>query len=182
MTDKSQDIDSFTIRRARKGDMQAFATIYEAYGRRCYNLALRMSGSRAMAEDVVHDTFLKIMGRFRSYRGEASLWSWVRAITANTTINAMNQRKWWTSLDAATQSDTPSMPPPSQMDTRGERQHGISNILGTLAPQARTVLLLHDLEGMTHKEIADLFGQSESFSKSVLHRARKQLEGYLEHE
>ena len=92
MTDKSQDIDSFTIRRARKGDMQAFATIYEAYGRRCYNLALRMSGSRAMAEDVVHDTFLKIMGRFRSYRGEASLWSWVRAITANTTINAMNQR------------------------------------------------------------------------------------------
>lgn len=182
MTDNLQEIDSLTMQRARKGEMQAFAAIYEAYGKRCYNLALRMSGSRAMAEDVVHDTFLKIMRRFRSYRAEASLWSWVRAITANTTINAMNQRKWWTSLDAITQSDTPSMPPPSQTDMSGEREHDISSILQTLAPQARTVLLLHDLEGMTHKEIADLFGQSESFSKSVLHRARKQLEGYLHHE
>ena len=175
-------IDELTIQRARNGDMQAFAIIYEAYAKPCYNLALRISGSPAVAEDVVHDAFIKIMGRIGSFRGDAPLWSWVRQITANTTINNLARRKWWRSLEELTESAGATMPEPGALDTSGAAQHDITRLLGQLTPQARAVLLLHDLEGMTHAEIAEVFGQTESFSKSVLHRARKQLKALTEDE
>ncbi|MDX1570234.1 MAG: sigma-70 family RNA polymerase sigma factor [Xanthomonadales bacterium] len=174
-------IDEQTIRRARRGETEAFAEIYAAYAKRCFNLALRISGNRAVAEDVVHDAFIKVMQKIRTYRGEASLWSWIRQITANTTINVLARRKWWRSLDALTDADGDwSMPEPGSSDDRGAAEHDLVTLLGRLPVQARTVLILHDMEGMTHKEIGALFGQTESFSKSVLFRARKQLESDLQ--
>lgn len=160
--------------------MTAFATIYDLYAKRCYNLALRMTGSEAIAEDVVHDTFIKLMQKIKSFRGEASFWSWLRQVTANTTINILNRRKWWRSLDALTDDEYGHMPEPAANDGSGAHQHDLTALLGALSPQARTVLLLHDMEGMTHAEIATIFEQTESFSKSVLHRARKQLKGLIE--
>lgn len=174
-------VDQEAIRRARRGDMQAFAAMYEAFSGPCYNLALRISGNRAVAEDVVHDTFVKVMKKIGSFRGEASLWTWLRQITVNTTINELARRKWWRPLDAEIGAGSGwSMPEPGAGDDRGATEHDLVSLLERLPVQARTVLILHDMEGMTHAEIGELFDRTESFSKSVLFRARKQLQAYLE--
>ncbi len=171
-------IDEATVKRARKGDMSAIASIYRVFAKPCYNLALRIAGDPAVAEDIVHDTFVKVIGKIGRFRGPAPLWAWVRRITVNTTINHLNRRRWLLPLTDAEHGDQPvpaSTPVPSPA-----LQHDVQTLVAVLDAKARAVLLLHDLEGLTHREIAALFGQTESFSKSILFRARKRLRAYLD--
>ncbi len=165
------------IRRARRGDKQAFGEMYQVFAKPCYNLALRIARSPAVAEDIVHDTFIKIIQRLKSYRGDAPLWAWVRQVTVNTALNDLQKRKWLVPVE---HPEDMRLDEPISNAPAGAVQHDLDQILGTLSIQARTVLLLHDMEGMTHKEIALHFNQTESFSKSVLFRARKQLSRQLE--
>lgn len=172
----SLTVDDMTIERAKRGDMNAMAHIYEVFSRPCFNLALRITGSPAVAEDIVHDTFIKVIEKIHKYRGDAPLWPWLRRITTNTTINCLNRRKWMRPLaDAEDGFGREKLTPITDSGDQAANQHDLETLLGSLDPRSRAVLLLHDLEGMTHLEIAALFGQSESFSKSILSRARKQL-------
>ena len=168
-------IDEATVKRAQKGDMNAIASIYKVLAKPCYNLALRIAGSSAVAEDIVHDTFIKVIGKISRFRGQAPLWAWVRQITVNTTINHLNRRKWLLPLPEDGVEQLPE-PTPVQLPAM---QHDALTLLKQLSPQARAVLLLHDLEGLTHREIGTLFGQTESFSKSVLFRARQRLQTFI---
>ena len=68
---------------ARRGDMDACAAIYRRYGTACYNLALRILGERAAAEDVVQEVFLKMMNTLSGFRGDAPFGVWLKRMTAN---------------------------------------------------------------------------------------------------
>ncbi|MFK7956719.1 MAG: RNA polymerase sigma factor [Lysobacterales bacterium] len=171
-------VDELTVRRAQRGDTDAMAAIYQILGKPCYNLAYRMAGSTAVAEDIVHDTFIKVINKIHRYRGPAPLWAWVRQITFNTTINHLNRRKWTAPMAEAEQIENTLEDPAAQ--SRPLAQLDAETLLAQLTPQARAVVLMHDLEGMTHREIAEVFEQTESFSKSVLFRARKQLKSLIE--
>jgi len=174
------EIDELTIQRAKRGDTDAFAKLYTAYSKPCYNLAYRIAGNQAIAEDAVHDTFIKVMDKISQFRGKVPFWAWLRRIATNTTINILNRRKWMTSLDEINDSEnTIHALETAFNDNQGETEHDIEFFLSKLAPQSRAVLLLHDMEGMTHSEIASLFEQTESFSKSILFRARKQLQVFI---
>ena len=102
----------------------------------------------------------------------------MRQITFNTTINHLNRRKWTAPLETAEQIEQTW--PDDAAEARAPASHDAEKLLSRLSPQARAVVLMHDLEGMTHREIAAVFEQTESFSKSVLFRARKQLKALLE--
>ncbi len=165
-----QTLDAMTLERARRGDMSAFATIYELYGSACYNLALRVLGEPAAAEDIVQEVFLKMIGNLRSFRGDAPFGAWLKRLSANATIDVVRARTRFGVDDADTLLD--SMP---TLAMDAQTQTDAWSLLMDLPARARAVVIMHDVEGYTHKELADLFGQSESWSKSVLARALKRL-------
>jgi RNA polymerase sigma factor (sigma-70 family) len=161
-----QDVDAMTLARAQRGDMQAFAIIYERFGRACFNLALRMLGQRQQAEDLVQEVFLKMMDTIRSYRGDAPFGAWLKRMAVNACIDQLRRQRGNAEEDPeALFAHMPSdgVEAASLVDA--------SSLLARLSPRARAVLVLHEFEGYTHTELATLFGQSESYSKSILARA-----------
>jgi len=167
----AQRVDAMTLARAQAGDMQAFATLYSSFGKPCFNLALRILGNRAQAEDLVQEVFLKMFGAIRSYRGDAPFGSWLKRMAVNATIDQLRGQRHEADVDAeaifAQQPALDSTGPAIALDAW--------SLLQRLPARARAVLVLHEFEGYTHTELAELFGQSESYSKSILARALKRL-------
>jgi RNA polymerase sigma-70 factor (ECF subfamily) len=164
------ELDRVTLERARRGEMAAFAAIYERFGGACYNLALRVLGEPAAAEDIVQEIFLKLMVSLRGFRGDAPFGAWLKRMTANATIDALRVHQRFRDDDPDTLFE--SMPTRA---TDAEDRADAWAILMRLPPRARAVVVLHEVEGYTHREMAELFGQSESYSKSILARALKRL-------
>jgi RNA polymerase sigma-70 factor (ECF subfamily) len=162
----AQNVEAMTLARAQRGDMQAFAILYQCFGRACFNLALRMLGERQLAEDLVQEVFLKMMDTIGSYRGDAPFGAWLKRLAANACIDQLRKQRYGAEDDsealfAHLASDAPEAA--SRVD--------VLSLLARLPARARAVLVLHEFEGYTHTELAALFGQSESYSKSILARA-----------
>lgn len=164
------ELDRVTLERARRGEMTAFAAIYERFGGACYNLALRVLGEPAAAEDIVQEIFLKLMGSLRGFRGDAPFGAWLKRMTANATIDALRAHQRFRDEDPDALFE--AMPAPA---ADAEDRADAWSMLMRLPPRARAVVILHEVEGYTHREMAELFGQSESYSKSILARALKRL-------
>ncbi len=166
----AQIVDASVLARAQRGDMQAFATLYSCFGQSCYGLALRLTSSTAQAEDLVQEVFLKLIETIRSYRGEAPFGAWLKRMTANAAIDQLRRNKRFADVDPEAMFaafETNESGPAQRLDAL--------SLLQKLPPRARAILVLHELEGYTHTEIAKLFGQSESYSKSILSRGLQRL-------
>jgi len=174
-------IDPGVVRRAAGGDAKAHEIIYRAFATPVYSICLRFTKAPANAEDLVQETFIEIMRSIASFRGEAALGSWIRRIAV--TKSLMFLRSAWTKRGQALADGWDDM-------TAGDAvSHGISShpddamdldaALANLPDVSRAVIWLHDVEGFTHKEIADLMGKTESFSKSQLSRAYQRLRPML---
>jgi RNA polymerase sigma-70 factor (ECF subfamily) len=163
-------LERSTLERARRGDMDACASIYRRFGTACFNLALRILGERAAAEDVVQEVFLKMIKTLPGFRGDAPFGVWLKRMTANATIDAVRANQRFADEDP--EALFASM---ASRATEADAQVDAWTLLMRLPPRARAVLVLHELEGYTHKELSGLFGQSESYSKSILARALKKL-------
>jgi len=167
----AQVLDDITLQRARRGDADAFAAIYDRYGVACYNLALRILGEPSAAQDIVHDVFVRLIGGLRSFRGDAPFGAWLKRMVTNATIDALRGRQRFIDVeDEALATFAPST------DDAEDRVDAWA-LLMRLPPRARAIVVLHEVEGYTHKELAQWFGQSESYSKSILARALAQLHG-----
>jgi RNA polymerase sigma-70 factor (ECF subfamily) len=165
-----QDLDRITLERARRGDMDACASIYRRFGTACFNLALRILGERAAAEDVVQEVFLKMIKTLPGFRGDAPFGVWLKRMTANATIDALRASQRFADEDPEAVFATMA-----SRSIDADARVDAWSLLMQLPPRERAVLVLHELEGYTHKELADLFGQSESYSKSILARALRKL-------
>ena len=167
----AQRVDAMTLARAQAGDMQAFAALYMMFGRPCFNLALRILGSRVQAEDLVQEIFLKMIGTIRSYRGEAPFGSWLKRMAVNAVIDQLRGQRH------AAESDSDSVQVAEAVSDASSPAAMVDawSLLQRLPARARAVLVLHEFEGYTHAELAGMFGQSESYSKSILARALKRL-------
>jgi RNA polymerase sigma-70 factor (ECF subfamily) len=175
-------IDDAIVRRAARGDARAHEIIYRAFATPVYSLSLRFTKVPAHAEDLVQETFIEVMRSLAKFRGEAALGSWIRRIAVTKAL--MFLRSAWTSRSQGLAEGFDDV-------TAGDNlSHGISRnpddaldldaALASLPDDARTVVWLHDVEGFTHKEIADFMGKTESFSKSQLSRAYQRLRPLLE--
>jgi len=166
----AREVEAMILARAQRGDMQAFAELYRYFGRACFQLALRVLGHRQQAEDMVHEVFLKMMDTIRSYRGDAPFGAWLKRLTVNACIDQLRRQRHSGEDDAeAIFANTASD------DAAAAEIVDTGSLLARLPPRARAVVVLHELEGYTHAELATLFRQSESYSKSVLARALKRL-------
>jgi len=163
------------IAAACAGDRQAHARLYELYAPLVYTLARRMLASAALAEDVLQETFVEVLGKIDTFRGDSGFGYWVRRIAVNKCL--MHLRSSWVSRRS---SDRP--PELAADDDRAERlesREALETALAALTPAARAVVWLHDVEGYTHREIAESMGKTTSFSKSQLARAHERLRELL---
>lgn len=167
----AQILDEITLQRARRGDADAFAAIYDRYSVACYNLALRILGDPSAAQDIVHDVFVRLIGGLRGFRGDAPFGAWLKRMVTNATIDALRGRQRYADVD-----DDALATITAATDDAEDRVDAWS-LLMRLPPRARAIVVLHEVEGYTHKELAQWFGQSESYSKSILARALAQLHG-----
>jgi RNA polymerase sigma-70 factor (ECF subfamily) len=174
-------IDPAIVKRAARGDARAHEIIYRAFATPVYAICLRFTRVPAHAEDLVQETFIEIMRSLAQFRGEAALGSWIRRIAVTKAL--MFLRTAWHSRGQALPEDwdevTPGNPASHGISSHPDEAIDLDAALAKLSSTSRTVVWLHDVEGFTHKEIAGLMGQSESFSKSQLSRAYQRLRPML---
>lgn len=176
------EIDPGIVRRAARGDVRAHEIIYRAYSAPVYSICLRFTRVPAQAEDLLQDTFMEVIRSVGGFRGDAPLGSWIRRIAVSKAL--MFLRSAWhrrgQSLDDDWDDVTPGRAESHGVSASPDHALDLDAALAALPAVSRTVVWLHDVEGFTHKEIAELMGKTESFSKSQLSRAYQRLRPILE--
>jgi RNA polymerase sigma-70 factor (ECF subfamily) len=162
--------------------MAAFEELYRRHGGRLFNVACRMTGSAADAEDLLQDVFLQVYRRIGSYRGEAALGTWLYRLAVNACLDHLRshqsrQRKA-TDFIEDVEGLEPVAHPSWQPDVALDRLD-LESAISRLPPSYRAAFVLHDVEGHLHHEVADMLGIAEGTSKSLLHKARMRLRAFL---
>ena len=163
------------VARAKAGDFGALEQLYRAYERSVYTFARRLTKTAEDAEDVLQETFLEVCRSLATWRGEGSLWGWIRTIAASKALMRYRREKVRETeeLDAVLEG---------RIGARGEDlplRLDLEQALERLSERTRAVVWRHDVEGYTHEEIAELMGMTTSFSKSQLARAHQKLRRWL---
>jgi RNA polymerase sigma-70 factor (ECF subfamily) len=166
------------LEQARRGDRAAFSRLVEAYQRPVYNLAYRMLGDAAEAEDATQETFVRVYTRLHTYEPGRKPASWVLAIASHHCIDRLRRRRLvWLSLDedpvaAALPSRRPG---PEEVALQREAHAEVQAAVMQLAPAYRLPLILRYWHDLSYEEIADTLGLTVQAVKSRLHRARQQV-------
>jgi len=158
--------------RVKAGDPAAQEAVYRAFEAPVYNLARRICRTTEDAEDVLQETFLEVFRSIGSFRGDGSLWGWVRSIAASKALMRLRRNKY-----RETDELQDDVVPIRREDTA--LRMDLEAALERLNPVSRAVVWLHDVEGYTHEEIARLMDKTASFSKSQLARAHARLRRWL---
>ena len=180
--------DARLIERARAGDVAAFEQVYRREVGRVFALCLRMTADTQRARELTQTVFVRAWDRLGSFRGDSQLSSWLHRIAVNEVlIDARTERRRRARVVLA-EDEEPTSDDSDESDRRdAPRSTGITvpvdtesridleRAIGKLPPGARTVFVLHDIEGYRHEEISRMTGSAEGTSRAQLHRARKLL-------
>ena len=172
------DSDLITIRRAIAGDELAQRTLWTRHAPHIDAVVRRMVGDPDLAQDVAQDVWIQIFRALPTYRGDAQFGTWAHRIAVNRTLNAMRRVKRLERAETPIEDDDHAVAPDGE---RALLAATIEEAAGRLSPGARTVFLLHDVEGFTHEEIARELGITPGGSKSQLFKARAKLRRLLAH-
>jgi RNA polymerase sigma-70 factor (ECF subfamily) len=178
------DLPGDCLQRAAAGDRNAQRIVYEQAAGPVFGLVRRLVRSRSAAEDVFQDCMLSLLRHLADFRGEAPFGAWARQIALRTCL--MHLRSPWQRARRALAAVVPGdeegeqrLPDGLVVDAPPAEWIDLARALATLPEMARAVVWMHDVEGMTHEEIAAAFGKSVSFSKSQLSRAHAGLRQQL---
>lgn len=172
------DVPDTLLARARRGEAAAFEQLYRWFERPVFTLALRLTGQREEAQDILQDTMLKLIDRLSDFRGDAPFWGWLRQIAVNEALMRLRRRGRGPVEDTVEESELPAselMLPPRAADVAV-----LGQAMAQLPDATRSVLWLYHAEGYTHEEIATAMGKTASFSKSQLARGTRRLRQMLQ--
>ncbi|MBN1935359.1 MAG: sigma-70 family RNA polymerase sigma factor [Anaerolineae bacterium] len=176
---RMEDQEQRWVQQARAGDQAAFAALVEAYQKPVYNLAYRMLGSNAEADDAAQETFIRMYTRLHTYDPERKFSSWLLAIASHYCIDMLRRRRInWASIDDLPPMIELAMPhaeQPEQVMLYAQSSGKVQALLDTLEPAYRVPVILRYWYDMSYKEIADAMDVTESTIKTRLHRARSKL-------
>lgn len=180
----ASDSDLELVTRAREGEEQAFAMLFEAHKKRVYALCLRMTADVAEAEDLTQDAFIQVFRKLGTFRGDSAFSTWLYRIAINTVLMKLRKRK----------PPEVSIDRPICMESSFvQREYGRNDLhlLGAIDRLAllraidqlpegyRMIFVLHEVEGYEHHEIAQLLHCSTGNTKSQLHKARLRIRELL---
>lgn len=167
------DEDLQLVNLARSGDVLAFQRLYQRHRDRIYGLIWRLSGGDgALAEDLLQEAFVRAWQKLDSFRGESRFFTWLHRLSANVALSDRRSRLRRTRFEAPME-DTVVNTAIGARDVHAGHRADLEQAIAQLPERARAVLVLHDVEGYGHAEIANMTGMAEGSSKAQLHRARK---------
>jgi RNA polymerase sigma factor RpoE len=177
------------VRRARKGDLAAYDELVRRYQERIYATVYHMTANHEDANDLAQEAFIKAYQALRSFKGGSSFYTWVYRIAVNKTINFLKQRRnrmqmSLDDLDFNAEHDPDlvaliSDKTPRREVNLGELQEKLNAAMQKLSEPHRLVVVLHDVQGLSHEEIAKIMDCNIGTVRSRLFYARQQLQAYL---
>jgi len=177
------------VRRARHGDLPAYDELVKRYQERIYATIYHMTSNHDDANDLAQDAFIKAFQALKSFKGGSSFYTWLYRIAVNKTINFLKQRKnrvhmSLNDLDFNTENNPDLVALISDKTPRreaglSELQEKLNAALLRLSEPHRLVVVLHDVQGQSHEEIAKVMDCNIGTVRSRLFYARQQLQSYL---
>lgn len=183
------EAEARVLERARAGDVDAFEQIYRREAGRVYAVCLRMTADALRARELTQSVFVRAWDRLPSFRGEAQLSSWLHRIAVNEVLlDVRSDRRRRARVILSDDWEDSGARDGESGARPGAREHGrsqpnldaetridLDRAIAALPPGARTVFVLHDIEGYRHEEISRMTGAAEGTLRAQLHRARKLL-------
>ena len=171
------------------GDNRAFADLVGRYQKKIYSVAFQVVGNHLDADEVVQETFVRLYNRREELRAVQYFTSFVMRVATNYAIDLLRKRKGQDSLTTSTddlpdgvQLDLASRVSTPERDLRSQRILAeIMRALDRLPPRQKLTAILHDVEGYTKSEVAEMMNCPEATVRSNLHIARTKLKKILEH-
>jgi RNA polymerase sigma-70 factor (ECF subfamily) len=177
------------VKRAREGDMAAYDDLVRRYQERIYATLYHMTSNHEDANDLAQEAFIKAYQALKSFKGGSSFYTWVYRIAVNKTINFLKQRKnraqiSLNDLDFNAEHDPDLVALISDKTPRrdinlAELQEKLNAAMQKLSEHHRLVVTLHDVQGLSHEEIAAIMDCNIGTVRSRLFYARQQLQAYL---
>ena len=169
------------VERCRQGDLGAFEELYRTHAGRLYSVAFRLLGNTADAEDLLQEIFLAAHRKLDTFRGESALGTWLYRLATNLCLDHLRSR-----TGRSNQLTDPLDDEPGVFDTsvgsladRTVTKMDLERALARLPEGCRAAFVLHDVEGLEHREVAEVLGIAEGTSKSQVHKARLKLRALL---
>ena len=174
------DSESLTVQRPIGGDEAAMRALWSRHAPHVDIVVRRLvGGDHDLAADIAQEVWIQIFRALPSYRGDSQFGTWAHRIAVNRTLNALRQRRRLAGLETSDLDEESAAVEPDA--ERNIIAASIEAATAQLSPGARTVFVMHDVEGFTHEEIATALGITAGGSKSQLFKARAKLRRLLAH-
>jgi RNA polymerase sigma-70 factor (ECF subfamily) len=173
--------DDEAVARVRAGDQEAFAALLRRYQDKVYSVVSNYVGAGEDALDLTQEAFVKAYSQLPRFKGRSSFYTWLYRIAVNVSIDHMRKRATRRSLsleqvvDSGVQIEGDAGSDPQEAAERQALGEALREALDALPERLRSVVVFHDVEGMTHEEIGQILGCSVGTAKSRLSRARAEL-------
>lgn len=182
--------DRALVAQAQAGDPDAFEQLIQRHQQRIYGLCYHLTSNHEDANDLAQEAFIKAWKALRNFKGDSSFYTWIYRIAYNGTLNHLKQRRNRTphislnDLDAHAEHDSELVQLISHKTPRRdagltELQRHLNEAMQRLSEEHRTVVALHDVQGMPHDEIARIMNCNPGTVRSRLFYARQQLQAWL---
>ncbi|MDX3763398.1 sigma-70 family RNA polymerase sigma factor [Streptomyces sp. AK02-04a] len=168
--------DTLLAVRAGEGDEEAFEALVRHYGPMLLQLATRLLGDRAEAEDAVQEAFVSAWRKLPEFRGDSAFGTWMYRIVTNRCLNVLRARRPVTDLEAVSEPAAPDhMVSPARAVEAQAAVEALSQAMAVLSPEQRVSWVLRELNGLSYEEVADMVGISQEAVRGRVFRARRQL-------
>jgi len=162
------------IKSCSKGDKKGQRALYDTYGPFLMSVCLRYAGNREDAEEIFHDSLMKVYNKIENFKGESSLKTWINRIGVNTALDFLRKKK--SALMVEHISDHALDIQDSDIETEVSMEaEAAMKLLGSLSKNQQIIINMYVIDDMSHKEIAAKLNISEEASRSQYSRAKKVL-------
>jgi RNA polymerase sigma-70 factor, ECF subfamily len=171
--------DIALVERCRSGDLAAFEELYRAHAGKLFSVACRMVGNPADAEDLLQEIFLSAHRKLDGFRGESALGTWLYRLATNHCLDHLRSRAARMNQLTDALDDEPGQAAGRNLAEQTVTKMDLERALARLPEGCRAAFVLHDVQGLEHREVAEVLGVAEGTSKSQVHKARQRLRALL---
>lgn len=184
------DEDLALVARVQAGEMAAFDILTRKYRERIFSIIYNITSNREDASDLTQDAFVRAFTSIARFKGQSSFFTWLYRIAVNTALSHLKKSRMRRFFSFENINE--EMAPAEIVDTLSQKSAGdrsaqlaelqekLNEALQKLSPKHRTVVVLFEIEGLNHQEIADIMHTSEGTVRSRLHYAKQQLQADLQ--
>jgi RNA polymerase sigma-70 factor (ECF subfamily) len=162
------------IRSCAKGDVKGQRMLYDKYGPFLMSVCMRYAGNREDAEEIFHDSLMKVYKNLEKFKGESSLKTWINRIGVNTALDFLRKKKSALMVEHISDNALDIQDTDIETEVSMEAETAMK-LLGSLTPNQQIIINMYVIDDMSHKEIAAKLNISEEASRSQYSRAKKVL-------